>query len=324
MIIKNKDIIQSYIMTTARYDYSADEKRILFRLVETFQHLLEGQKITNGRIDKTLFGDYELELPISHFLPGESKNYSRMKDAFRSLNEKKFEYEDDKLWEIIRIVEKPKIENREKVRFELNAKIVDCFLNFTKGYRKFELETAFSFSSVYAMRFYELFSGQKKPITYTIENLKKMFVIEDKYPRNPDFIKRVIEPAKKELDEKSPYSFEYKVNKIGPQFHSINFYPVATLNKREQNFEVDAVLKKEYISNILDRHERDYLFKFGFTERQLKNNMTLILQAKKELDLVYELSLLIGAVRTKNNPQGYVISTLKGKLKDKGVEILKK
>ena len=317
MIIKNKDIIQSYIMTTARYDYSADEKRILFRLVETFQHLLEGQKITTGRIDKILFDDYELELPISHFLPPNSKNYDRMKTAFRSLNEKKFEYEDDKLWEIIHIIEKPKIVNREKVKFELNAKIVDCFLNYKKGFRKFELETAFSFSSVYAMRFYELFSGQKKMVTYTIENLKKMFVIEDKYPRNPDFIKRVIEPAKKELDEKSSYSFEYKVNKRGPQFHSIDFYPVAISRNRDKNLETHELQKQVNLSWDLDKTERDYFLKFGFTERQLKNNMKLILSAKKELDLVYELSLLIGAVRTKKNPQGYVIAALKGKLEDK-------
>ena len=45
----------------------------------------------------------------------------------------------------------------------------------------------------------------------------------------------------------------------------------------------------------------------------------VILSAKKELDLVYELSLLIGKVRGKKNPQGYVINTLKGKLKDKKI-----
>ena len=49
MNINNKDIIQSYIMTTAKYDFSADEKRILLRLVETWQHLLEGKEL-NGKI----------------------------------------------------------------------------------------------------------------------------------------------------------------------------------------------------------------------------------------------------------------------------------
>lgn len=310
-------------MTTAKYDYSTDEKRILFRLVETFQHLLEGQKL-KGKIEKTLFGHYELEFPISHFLPNESENYTRVKDAFRALNEKKFEYEDEKCWEIIRIIEMPHLEYREKVKFTLNAKIVDCFLNYTKGYRKFELETVFSFRSVYSMRFYELLSGQKKPLTYTIENLKKMFVAEDKYPRNPDFVKRIIEPTKKELDKKSPYSFEYKINKKGPQFYSITFFPIAIPKNRNENLETHELQKQVNLSWNLDKIERDYFAKFGFTERQLKNNMQLILQAKKELDLVYELSLLIGAIRTKNNPQGYVIGVLKGKLKDKGIEILKK
>ena len=155
MNINNKDIIQSYIMTTAKYDFSADEKRILLRLVETWQHLLEGKEL-NGKIERDLFGGYILEFPISYFVPDNQTNYKRIKDALRSLNDKKFEYEDEDMWEIIRIIERPQIRKRKKVVFELNEKIVECFLNFTKGYRKFELETALSFSSVYAVRFYEL------------------------------------------------------------------------------------------------------------------------------------------------------------------------
>lgn len=65
MEIKNKDIIQSYIMTSAKYDYSVDEKRILFRLIETWQHLLEGQKLNQKIVmNKTLFGNFEMEFPI--------------------------------------------------------------------------------------------------------------------------------------------------------------------------------------------------------------------------------------------------------------------
>jgi len=41
----NKDVIQSYILTTAKYDFSVYEKRILYRLVELNQHLLEGRKL---------------------------------------------------------------------------------------------------------------------------------------------------------------------------------------------------------------------------------------------------------------------------------------
>ena len=51
MNINNKDVIQSYIMTTAKYDFSADEKRILLRLVETWQYLLEGKEL-KGKIEE--------------------------------------------------------------------------------------------------------------------------------------------------------------------------------------------------------------------------------------------------------------------------------
>jgi len=41
-------------------------------------------------------------------------------------------------------------------------------MNFAKGYRKYELQTAMEFESVYAMRFYELLSGQKTPLLVLI------------------------------------------------------------------------------------------------------------------------------------------------------------
>lgn len=320
MKITNKDVIQSYIMTTAKYDFSVDEKRILLRLVETWQHLLEGKKLS-GRIDKTLFGHYELEFPISYFVAEGQTNYNRVKDALRALNEKKFEYEDDKEWSIIRIIEIPYIERREKVKFTLNSKIVDCFLNFTKGYRKFELETSLMFASIYSMRFYELLSGQKSPLIYTIETLKEMFQIEDKYKRAPDFVKYVIDQAKKELDEKSPYSFEYSIIKQGRQFHAIKFYPITIPKNRNTELEKKELVKQVHLSGFLERTERAYLKDLGFSDRQIKNNLDVFLQAKKELDFLYELSLFKGKAREKKNPQGYVINALKGKLKDKGIKL---
>lgn len=34
MAIVNKDLIQSYIMTTAKYDFNVYEKRIIYRIVD--------------------------------------------------------------------------------------------------------------------------------------------------------------------------------------------------------------------------------------------------------------------------------------------------
>lgn len=51
-----QDVIQSYLMTVSKYDFSVYEKRILYRLVEAMQCEIEGKKLYPGlRIEKTLY-----------------------------------------------------------------------------------------------------------------------------------------------------------------------------------------------------------------------------------------------------------------------------
>lgn len=56
-----------------------------------------------------------------------------------------------------------------------------------------------SFKSQFSMRFYELLSNQKTPLIYSIEQLKEMFCVADKYERINDFIRYVVDAAKKSL-----------------------------------------------------------------------------------------------------------------------------
>lgn len=46
--ITNKDVIQSYLMTVSKYNFSVYEKRILYRLVEAMQCELEGKNYIPG------------------------------------------------------------------------------------------------------------------------------------------------------------------------------------------------------------------------------------------------------------------------------------
>ena len=118
---------------------------------------------------------------------------------------------------------KTKIEQIDKKRgyvsFRLHPVIASVLVDFSKGYSKYALEIAMKFESVYSMRFFELLNSQTKAsnLTYTIEQLKSMFQIQNRYKQVNDFLRFVIEPAKKELDAKSPYSFDYHVNKQAPR-----------------------------------------------------------------------------------------------------------
>ena len=240
MAIVNKDLIQSYIMTTAKYDFNVYEKRIIYRLVEMAQGELQGIKFADNcqKIEHDLFSCVNITMPIACLLNGEDdKNYARVKrsptvaSAKKSLSMKMM-----KSGKSISIIALPYIRKRSSVlSFQVHPRVWDCILDFSKGFRKYELKAAMSFKSQFSMRFYELLSNQKTPLIYSIEQLKEMFCVADKYERINDFMRKVVEAAKKELDEVSPYTFEYTPLKTGRKITAIKFYPVYQPEHRDSD-----------------------------------------------------------------------------------------
>ena len=322
MKITNKDVIQSYIITTAKYDFTVYEKRILYRLVELAQKDLQGKQLNAGyRIDKTLFDDRIITMPVSAFLNGEKDtNYERVKKALKSLRNKTIEFETAQKWKLIGIIEKPEINKYNSfVQFEVNPKIWAAILSFAKGYRKYELVTAMSFKSAYAMRFYELFSNVKTPITYSIDELKKMFVIENKYNQINDFVRRIIKPAKQELDEKAPYSFDYILLKSGRKITAIQFIPYPIAKNRDESLENKVLQKQASIRWDLSKSIVEYLkMKYDFTNEEIKRNLSVFKEASKKMDLLMFLATKYPSTQNKRNPKGYLINAIKSEIKTKG------
>lgn len=324
MKISNKEVLQSYILTTAKYDYSVYEKRILYRVIEQLQSLIEGKELNNNYSFKEYkhrdINLFDFTFPFSAFKKNnEDKNHAQIKKALISLEKKGFEYETPETWETINILYLPKVyKNKEYINFTLREEIVEAFLNFSKGYKKYELKTAMEFESVYSMRFYELLSNQKTPINYSIETLKEMFGLIGKYEnRTPNFINKVIIPAKKELDKCSPYSFHYEPIKIGRKITGIRFIPTY-----QPQFEDPELKKKQLnkqISNrwFIPKNIEDFLkHNFDFTDKELKNNLTLFENLYKNLSEEELLDFLVELREPSvyaNNRKAFVIGALKKK-----------
>ena len=172
------------------------------------------------------------------------------------------------------------------------------------------------FESVYSMRFYELLSGQREPLTYGIEDLKERFQISKKYRQINDFLKRVIEPAKKELDEKSPYSFTYQMNKTGRKFTSITFHPVYHPEHRDPELEQKDLQKKVSPAWELTRPVIQYLkYQFQFTTKEIQQNINLFISAQAELsDFIKFMSTVKARASRAKNPKGYLINSIKKEL----------
>lgn len=324
MKINNKDLIQSYILTTAKYDYSVYEKRILYRVIELMQDYTKGKKLDRRySITKTIFDDVDVVMPIGAFLKDEKdQNYTRAKEALLSLNKKVIQYEDDERWGAFNLIERPQVHKTgDCVSFRVSPIIAKAFLDFSKGFSKYELATAMEFESVYAMRFYELLSGQKRPIIYSIENLKIMFRIEGKYERVNDFFRYVIEPAKRELDKSSPYSFEYRPIKMGRRITAIKFYPVYVPENRDPNLEAKELQKATSLTWDLDKIIINYLKEnYVFSDAEIQNNRDLFVLAQRtpRFDLLLFLSEQRKNAEKKKNPKGWIINAIKKQLKDKG------
>lgn len=309
-VIKNKEVLQSYIITTAKYDFSIYEKRILYRQIEIEQELLLGQTIKPGVIIETnLWKDKKYTIPVNWLLPNgeKDKNHYQVKKAFEALMSKKIIYETPDAIEGFPIIQRFKIDKKgENVTWQVPHEIVDVIVNFAKGFRKYELKTAMEFESVYSMRFYELLSGQTTPLTYTIEQLKSMFQIQNKYKQVNDFLRFVIEPAKKELDAKSPYSFDYHVNKEGRKFHSITFSPIIKEEVTEQQL-------RKYSPKKLSSEVENYLLNnIGYTQSEIEANRDLWFRATMMLpDILVQLEKLSGKSRISKNPKGWIIGAIK-------------
>ena len=325
MKINNKEVLQSYILTTAKYDYSVYEKRILYRIIEQLQSLLESKTLNKGyslkeykHSDINLF---EFTFPFSAFKKNDDdKNHTQIKKALLSLEKKGFEYEDSEIWKTINILYFPKVEkNKEYIGFTLREEIIEAFLDFSKGFKKFELKTAMEFESTYSMRFYELLSNQKTPINYSIDTLKEMFQIENKYKLTTDFLRYVIEPAKKELDKCSPYTFRYDPIKTGRKITGIRFIPIHQPQFEDESLKKQKAMKQMSNRWYIPKNIEDYLkYNYEFSDKELNNNLSLFeslynhLSEEELLDFLVELKEQSVLYEIKNL-KAYLIGSLKKK-----------
>lgn len=314
----NRELVQSYLFTTAKYDFKVPEKRIFYKIIEMMQEYLQGKELNQKHIIQPLTDGYtKITMPVSSFLKNpEDENYMEVKKALLALKKRTFEYEDEKVWMPIDIITKPVLHKEGQssyVTFEIHEITYNAFLDFSKGYRKYELQTAMEFSSIYAMRFYELFSGQKDPITYSIPYLKERFKIENKYNSKNGknaFIDRVIKVAQKELDEKSPYTFSYKTERGSD---NILFIPVYQAKNADVELERKAIQKQTSLGWELTAKEQEILIhRWKFTKDGLKNNISLFRSAKVVLNLE-EFILDLNPLDAKN-PPAFLIGALRKQL----------
>jgi len=348
-LAKSREIIESYLFSTSEREFSIYSERLMIRMIEIAQCQVLGLDFRSGRnigqVEIGKLGDARLEIPIKSLLGEGDSNYTQAKNAIKELMLSPYFVERPKMKGGKLVYDKDgnqefeffgyQILNDCKVNVKPGYAVIDVnentwkvFLDFSKGYRRFDLNAAMQLSKTCSTRMFRLISNQKYPITYTIAHLKAMWGLKDKYKDNSDFLRRVIEPAKKELDEKAPWSFTYCKNctesapenqgRRGPKtIVSLTFFPYQVFSHTPV---ANALLRASgNVVNILGRELYDTLMKkFEFTAKGIDNNkLTFITAQEAGMDILDFLDSIAPYALHATNPPGYVINCIDKCLKTK-------
>lgn len=225
-----------------RGHFSLYETRIFAKIVESVQEVIHqegGVSLVIGRQISTDGLNRTFEIPLKELMNVGAHRNAEVKRALDNLKRKEVIYrdEDKQLYKSSWFINNFVFDSQHgKVILSVPEWLLSLILNFKAGASIYNLETALSFKKPATVRLYMLLCNQNKKITYSIKFLRDLLgVKDDQYKQPRDFIKRTIESARMEMDDKGSNSYTYKVNKMNDEnlrspITSITFSPI----KREE------------------------------------------------------------------------------------------
>lgn len=307
-------LIQSYIFSVCRSSLSLYEQRIILRIVEHAQTMFRDMPMktivgTKMSVDDNIHISLMLRDMISS--NDRSKHYDYVRAAFVSLMSRKIDFwdADNKVWYGSPVIYNCTIVKASgKATFYVSRMFLCALLDFTKGYSQYSLEVALSLKSPYSVRLYMLLCNQRHPLELSIDQLRRMLCPESAaYQQSADFIKRIIQPAKDELDKRGCNSFDF-TKKSGRynRTSALLFHPI----KREVSG--DTLRSQVSVSRIVDRHLWIILTsEGGFSYRELSAHKKLWEAFQKCPDCLSICLDIINRARAAGKSKGWIIQAIR-------------
>lgn len=307
-------LIQSYIFSVCRSSLSLYEQRIILRIVEHAQVMFKEQtmkEIVGSRI--SVDDNIKITLTLRDVMSSNdtSKHYDYVRAALVSLMSRKVDFwdTDRKIWYGSPVIYNCTIVKASgQATFYVSRMFLCALLDFTKGYSQYSLEVALSLKSPYSVRLYMLLCNQRHTVEFTIDQLRRMLCPESAaYQQSADFIKRIIQPAKNELDKVGCNSFDF-TKKCGSynRTTALMFHPI----KREVSD--DTLRSKVSVSRIVDRHLWIILTsEGGFSYRELSAHKKLWEAFQKCPDCLSICLDIINRARAAGKTKGWIIQAIR-------------
>ncbi len=301
--IENKLIYQHNVITSGRYDYSACMLDILFMV-------LSGLEV--GKME------YTIHVQDIEAITGRKWNLKQLREATESIGSRMFEIETpERIRQIWLFSNVDYILGTGSFTVGINPKASPYFFELKNNFTAMQLKSVLNCSSKYAKRLYAIACqwrsvGSKR---FEIEELKKMLGLIDKkgneqFERISDFKIKVLDVAKKQINENTDIEIDFELKKRGRSFHWI------TLHINSQKFKQ---LEIEFDKSIDIQKFKSKLMAYGFNEEQAE----LIATQEKEKDFDILITELNEKVRSRKLAVNKSIAYLVGIYQKKGILIEK-
>lgn len=192
-------------MNEARYKLSMQEQRLILTIASLIKD------------EDTHATEYSMTAPQLSRLWGITADevYTVAKEVTKELHHRTLEIVDDKAKYFRRSNWIHRSEYKNGVlTMRMHEDLAPHLFQLKKAFTLIQLETVLKLKSIYAIRIYELLKQYEKyeERTFTVQELRKILVLEDKYPQYYDFKKFVIKQAQKELAT-TDMAFEFTEDK---------------------------------------------------------------------------------------------------------------
>ena len=289
--VENKTIMQHNAITSGRYDYSACMLDILFMVLSSLEI---------GKLE------YTIHVQDIEAITGRKWNLKQLREATESIGSRMFEIQTtEKIRQIWLFSYVDYISGTGSFNVKINDDAKSYFFELKNNFTAMQLKSVLNCSSKYAKRLYGLACqwrsvGKKR---FEVIELKKMLGLIDKkgneeYTEITAFKKKVLDIAKKQINEGSDLFIDYKLIKQGRSFKWVEIYINTKMGQQlEINFE-ESIDNQKYTAKIMA---------YGLSELQAQQ----ITQKEKESDFDILITELNEKIRQRKlnikNSVGYLV-----------------
>lgn len=211
-------VTKSNALIQASYKLSLNEQRLVLACVAQ----LDGRKPLPK---DNLFTLSAADFAETYGIPVDQA-YEALNEASKSLYERDIKVFDGKVKERFRWIYHVKYYAGEgKVTIGFSPTISPYLTMLNKQFTSYQIKRVASLNSAYSIRLFEMLSQYKNTGLFIVklDDFKAWLEIEDKYPRFFDLCRRILDPAVKELKEKSNLVINWRAIKKGRSVERLEF-----------------------------------------------------------------------------------------------------